>query len=109
MLYRVERDFNSAVGVFDKNWALTVAQLPEEREALVEALAVEREIIIKDLNELSLEVADKALGHIKGIIRSVLIFAIIFVILLFGIPFVSGFYLGKYLNRSKNKNIDSAA
>ncbi len=105
MLYRLERDFNAAVAVLDKNWALTVEVLPEEREALVEAFAIEREIIIEDLNDLSLQVADKAMGHIKGIIRSVLLFGIILILLLFGLPFLGGFYLGKYIQRSKSKNI----
>ena len=105
MLYRLERDFNAAVAVLDKNWALTVEVLPAEREALVEAFAIEREVIIEDLNELSLQVADKAMGHIKGIIRSVLLFGIILILLLFGLPFIGGFYLGKYIQRSKSKDI----
>ena len=71
----------------------------------LEAFAIEREIIIEDLNDLSLQVADKAMGHIKGIIRSVLLFGIILILLLFGLPFLGGFYLGKYIQRSKSKNI----
>ena len=106
MLYRLERDFNDAVVVFDKNWAHSLEVLPGERQALVEALASEREIILEDINKLSVEVADKALGHIKGIIRSALIFGILLVLLLFGLPFLGGFYLGKYLQKSKNKTAD---
>ena len=102
MLYRMEGDFNNALAMFDRNWAMTLEVLPVERENLIKSLGDEREIILEDLNELSVQVADQALGHIKGIIRSVLLFAILFIILLFGIPFVSGFYLGKYLQRSKN-------
>lgn len=104
MVYRLQRDFNGAVAVLDKSWAHTLEVLPGEREALVEALASEREIILEDINDLSIQVADKALGHIKGIIRSALIFGIILVLLLFGLPFVGGLYLGKYIQRSKMKN-----
>ena len=101
MVYRLQRDFNSSVAVLDKSWAHTLEVLPGEREALVKALASEREIILEDINDLSIQVADKAMGHIKGIIRSALIFGIILVLLLFGLPFIGGLYLGKYIQRSK--------
>jgi hypothetical protein len=104
MVYRLQRDFNSSVAVLDKSWAHTLEVLPGEREALVKALASEREIILEDINDLSIQVADKAMGHIKGIIRSALIFGIILVLLLFGLPFIGGLYLGKYIQRSKMKN-----
>lgn len=101
---RLERSFNSAMFVFDKNWVTTVDKLSVEREELTKSLSEEREVMMEDLNDLSTQVADQALGHIKGIIRSILIFAILFILLLFGLPFFAGFYLGKFFQRRKNEN-----
>ncbi|MCG8310889.1 MAG: hypothetical protein MI975_26105 [Cytophagales bacterium] len=96
----------------DHRWSETLWRLGEERIALIEALdeqrkaigetvATEREVIMGDLNVLSKELVEQSWRHIKELLVKSLALILLILIVLLGLPFGLGYLTGRTLKMRK--------
>ncbi|MCK5103055.1 MAG: hypothetical protein KAR17_09575, partial [Cyclobacteriaceae bacterium] len=66
-----------------------------------ETVAVEREVIMKDLNILSKELVEQSWVHIKELIFKSLFLILLILIVMLGLPFGLGYLTGKTISKRK--------
>ena len=96
----------------DKRWGETLWKIGEEREALIQAfdeqrvtisetLAMEREVIMDDLDVLAKDLVEQSWVHIKELIFKSLFLILLILIVMLGLPFGLGYVTGKTLAKRK--------
>ena len=96
----------------DERWGETLWKIGEEREALIQAfdeqrltisetLALEREVIMADLDVLAKDLVEQSWVHLKELIVKSLFLILLILIVMLGLPFGLGYLTGKTLAKRK--------
>jgi hypothetical protein len=85
----------------DRKWSLTLRILQKEREILLNALQLERQAVMADLDQISQNVAQILMDSVRQLISDILIYIIIILIVILGIPFTMGLLVGRVLKAKK--------
>lgn len=109
-LVKISGDLLIITSILDDRIALTMATLQQERQALETMVAREREIIMNDVDSISVHVTQTLMQKATEMLKEVLLYlCLLFAIILF-IPFGLGYATGriftkqKFIKKQKKKN-----
>ena len=111
-MVKLNAQLTPLVDRLDRKWSQTLWKLGEERAALIGALdsqrvavsetvAIERGIIMDDLNKLSVDLVERSWVHIKQLIVRSLFLILLILIVMLGLPFGLGYMTGRALKMKK--------
>ena len=100
-LVKISGDLLIITSVLDDRIALTMATLQQERQALETMVAREREIIMNDVDSISVHVTQTLMQKATEMLKEVLLYlCLLFAIILF-IPFGLGYATGRIFTKQK--------
>lgn len=100
-LVKISGDLQIITEIMDKRIALTMASLQQERLAIETMVAREREIIMNDVDSISVHITHAVMQEATEMLKDVLLYlCLLFTIILF-IPFGLGYATGRIFTKQK--------
>lgn len=100
-LVKISGDLQTITDIMDRRIALTMATLQQERSALETMVAREREIIMNDVDSISVHVTHAVMQEATEMLKDALLYlCLLFTIILF-IPFGLGYATGRIFTKQK--------
>lgn len=90
----------AVVGDLERMQAQLTATLRSEREALTAAFDQQRAAAMAEADGIAANVTERALTHLRTILREALVLLIVLVALVLGLPFAAGYLVGRSRPRS---------